>query len=57
MEFCLVFDYLIKRMIDWVSERESIASNFAGRAQSASSYMLSSRASRRLKEEGDEAAE
>lgn len=36
-------------MIDWASERESLAENFAGRAQSASSYMLSSRASRRLK--------
>ena len=40
-----------------MSERESLAQEFAEKAQSASEYLLSSRASRRLHEEGDEAAE
>ena len=41
--------------MDWASQRESLAEHFAERAENASNYLLSSRASRRLHEETDEA--
>ena len=44
-------------MMDWASQRESMAEHFAEKAENASNYLLSSRASRRLFEEGDEATE
>lgn len=43
--------------MNWISERESLAEHFAERAENGSSYLLSSRASRNLHEEGDEAEE
>ena len=52
--FPLGVNYNIQ-MMEWGSERESIAEDFAEKAQRASEYMISSRASRRVREEGDEA--